>query len=65
TITMDQNKSVQASFVTASWIRPLETVLDNTLTWLNPADGSFAPWFGQNRTLRSGDTTGYTNGHWD
>lgn len=59
TITMDQSKSAEASFVTANWVRPIPTVLDNSLTWLNPADTNLASWYGQNRTLRSGDTTGY------
>jgi hypothetical protein len=59
TITPSQSVSVQASFVTASWVRPIATVLDNTLTWTNPAEASSTPWFGQNKTLRTGDTTGY------
>lgn len=59
TITMNQSASIQANFAAASWIRPMATALDSNLAWTTPAGADSAPWYGQNKTLRSGDATGY------
>lgn len=59
TLALNQNTSVQANFVAASWIRPIATVLDSTLAWTSPADAGAGSWYGQNKVLRTGDTTGY------
>lgn len=59
TLTMTQDTQAQASFAPASWIVPLATALDSRLAWTSPMTGDAAAWYGQNRSLRTGDTTGY------
>jgi hypothetical protein len=56
---MTQDTQAQASFAPASWIVPLATALDSRLAWTSPMTGDAAAWYGQNRSLRTGNTTGY------